>query len=112
MYIVKTQSIQNEWGRARAHTYTHTPAAYQGNGTEEKVFKKKGFQGRFKRADRGRVADRKRKLVPDNWSLVRERTGFTSEGWYSEHSGASRRAELPGRCVKVVLKGRWKPGEK
>ena len=33
------------------HTHTHTPVAYQGNETEEKVFKKKGFQGRFKRAD-------------------------------------------------------------
>ena len=25
------------------------------------------------RADRGRMADRNRELVPDNWSLVRER---------------------------------------
>ena len=35
------------------------------------------------------MADRNRELVPDNWSLVRERvltTGLSSEGWYSEHS--------------------------
>ena len=32
------------------------------------------------------MADRNRELVPDNWSLVRERaltTGLCSEGWYS-----------------------------
>ena len=38
-------------------------------------------------------------------SLVRERvltTGLCSDGWYSEHSGVcTRRAELPGRSVKV-----------
>ena len=39
------------------HTHTHTPLAYQGNEIEEK---EKGFQGRFKRADRGRMADRNR----------------------------------------------------
>ena len=33
----------------------------------------RGFQGRFKRTDRGRMADRNRELVPDNWSLVRGR---------------------------------------
>ena len=38
----------------------------------KKRFLKRGFQRRFKRADRGRMADRNRKLVPDNWSLVRE----------------------------------------
>ncbi|MCB4775096.1 MAG: hypothetical protein LGB71_07425 [Sulfurovum sp.] len=35
------------------------------------------------------MMDRNRELVPDNWSLVREReltTGLCSEGWYSEHS--------------------------
>ena len=45
-----------------------------------------------------------RELVPDNRSLVRERaltTGLCSERWYSEHSGVCRRAELPGRSVKV-----------
>ena len=49
------------------------------------------------------MADRNRELVPDNWSLVRERaltTGLCLEGWYSEHSGVCRRAELPGRSVK------------
>ena len=50
------------------------------------------------------MEDRNRDLVPDNWRLVRERaltTGLCSKGWYSEHSGACRRAELPGRSVKV-----------
>ena len=51
------------------------------------------------------MADRNRELVPDNWSLVRERvltTGLCcSEGLYSEHSGVCRRAELPGKSVKV-----------
>ena len=37
---------------AHTHRLAHTPVAYHGNETEEKVFKKKGFQGRFKRADR------------------------------------------------------------
>jgi len=49
------------------------------------------------------MADRK-ELVPDNWSLVRERaltTGLCLGGWYSEHSGVCRRAELLGRNVKV-----------
>ena len=39
------------------------------------------------------MADRNRELVPDNWSLARERaltTGLCSEGWYSEHSGVCR----------------------
>ena len=52
----------------------------------------------------GRMADRNRELVPGSWSLVRERalpTGLTVEGWYSEHSGVCRRAELLGRSVKV-----------
>ena len=49
------------------------------------------------------MTDRNRELVPDNWSLVRKRvltTGLCSEGWYSEHSGVCRRAELRGRNVK------------
>ena len=49
------------------------------------------------------MADRNRELVPDNWSPLRERaltTGLCSEGWYSEHSGVCRRAELLGRSVK------------
>ena len=35
------------------------------------------------------MADRNRELVPDNWSLVRERAltkGLCSEGWCSEYS--------------------------
>ena len=55
------------------------------------------------------MADRDRELVPDNWSLVKERaltTGLSSEGCYSELSGVCRRAELPGRSVKV--KRFWK----
>ena len=62
------------------------------------------MQGRLKGTDRGRMTGRNRELVPDNWSQVRERaltTGLCSEGWYSEHSGVCRRAELPGRSVKV-----------
>ena len=54
------------------------------------------------------MADRNRELAPDNWSLVRERSmtaGLCSEGWYSEHSGVCRRAELPGRIVKVKVDG-------
>ena len=50
------------------------------------------------------MVDRKRELVPDNWSLVGERaltTGLCLEGWYSERLGACRRAELPGRSVKL-----------
>ena len=54
--------------------------------------------------ERGRMAHRNRKLVPDSWSLVRERAltiGLCSEGWCSEPSGVCRTAELPGRRVKV-----------
>ena len=86
------------------HTHTHTSVAYQGNKTEEKLFlKRKVFKEDSKELT-GRMADRSRELVPDNWSLVRERaltTGLCSEGWYSEHSGVCRRAELPGGGVKV-----------
>ena len=85
------------------HTHTHTSVAYQGNKTEEKLFlKRKVFKEDLKELT-GRMADRSRELVPDNWSLVRERaltTGLCSEGWYSEDS-VCRRAELPGRSVKV-----------
>ena len=85
----------------------HTKHAliYHRIGTEEKVFeKRKVFKEDFKRTHRGRMTDRNRELVPDKWSLVRERaltTGLCSEGWYSEHSGVCSRAELPGRSVKV-----------
>ena len=68
------------------------------------LFKEKGFHGSFKRTDKGRITDKYRELVLDNWSLVRERAltnWFCSEGWYSEHSGVCRRAELPERSVKV-----------
>ena len=63
------------------------------------------------------MADRNRELVPDNWSLVRERvltTGLCSEGWYSEHSDVCRRAKAAGKECKgeEVLKGRWEPDEK
>ena len=47
---------------------------------------------------------RNRELVADSCSLARETeltSGLCSEGWYSEHSGVCRRAELPGRSVKV-----------
>ena len=57
-------------------THTHTPVAYQGNQgneTEEKIFKKrKVFKEDLKELT-GRMAHRNRELVPDNWSLVRER---------------------------------------
>ena len=46
------------------------------------------------------MAARNRESVEDNWSLLRERvltTGLCSEGWYFEHSGVCRRAELAGR---------------
>ena len=83
----------------RTHTHTH-----QGNGPEEKVSKKrKVFKEDLKELT-SRMTDRNRELVPNNWSLVRERaltTGLCSEGWYSEHSGVCRRVELPGRSVKV-----------
>ena len=39
---------------------------------KKRFLKRERFQGRFKRVDRGRMADRNRELVPDNWSLVRE----------------------------------------
>ena len=72
------------------HTYTHTLSCiyiYHSNGTEENVFeKRKVFNElfRFKRNDRGKLMDRNRELVPESWSLVRERvltTGFHAEGW-------------------------------
>ena len=49
------------------------------------------------------MTDKNRELVPNNWSLVRERaltTGLCSEGWYSKHSGVCK-TELLGRSVKV-----------
>ena len=121
-HIVKIQRIQHECTRTHTDPYTHIPAharththTHQSHIRAIRTmrlktrFSKRGFQGRFKRADRGRMADKNRELVPDNWSLVRERaltTGLCSEGWHSEHSGVCRRAELPGRSVKV--KTFWK----
>ena len=86
------------------HTHTNTHQSHIRAMRLKKRFLKRGFQGRFKRADRGRMADRNRELVPDKWSLVREgalTTGLCSEGWYYEHSSVCRRAELPGGSVKV-----------
>ena len=50
------------------------------------------------------MADRNRELVPDIWSLAKERaltTGLCSERWYPEHSGVCRKAELAGRSVRM-----------
>ena len=89
---------------------THPPAPPLPTHTQSHISGKE----ELKQDDRGRMTDRKRELVPDNWSLVRESaltTGLYSEGWYSEHSGVCRRAELPGKEWKgeEVLKGRWEP---
>ena len=60
--------------RTHKHTHTHQSQIRAIRTMSLKTrFSKRGFQGRFKRADRGRMADRNRELVPDNWSLVRER---------------------------------------
>ena len=88
------------------HTHTHLS---QGNGTEEKFFgKSKVFKegNNNERGDKGRTMDRNREMVPDGWSLVRERaltTGLCAEGWYSEPPGVCRRAELQGQSVKVKM---------
>ena len=71
MHRIHTHAPTHRLAHARACTHTHTPVAYQAIKLKKKVFKR-GFQGRFKRADRERMADRNRELVPDNWSLVRE----------------------------------------
>ena len=66
--------------------------------------KEKGFRDKNSKTDRVRKADRSKEMVADKWSLVRERaltTGICSEGWCSEHSGVYRRAELPGRSLKM-----------
>ena len=63
----------------------------------------KDFQGRFKRADRGRMTDRDRELVPDNWSLVRVRelsTGLCSERGYSEQLGCLQKYGAAGKECK------------
>ena len=73
------------------HTHTCTQSYIRAMGLKKRLLKR-GFQGRFKRNDRGGMMNRNRELVPDNWSLVRLReraltTGLCSEGWYSEHAG-------------------------
>ena len=75
---------------------------------KKRVLKRKGFQGRFKRSDRGSMMDRNKELVPNSWTLVaiRERalptvTELCLEGQCSEHLGVCSRAELVGRSVKV-----------
>ena len=78
------------------HTHTHTQSCVSGQWNWGNIFSlEKGFQGRFKRDDRGRMADRNRELVPDSWSRVKERvltTGFLLllHGWYSEHLGVCK----------------------
>ena len=51
-----------------AHTHTHRShiRAIRAMRLKKRFLKEKGFQGRFKRDDRGRMADRNRELVPDN----------------------------------------------
>ena len=92
---------------AYIHTHTHRVIYIRAMQLWRKGFwKEKGFQGRLKRTDRGRMTNRNWELVPDSWSPVWERvliTGLCSEGWYSEHSGVCRRAELLGRSVYQSL---------
>jgi len=57
--------------------------------------------------------DRNRELVPDYWSLERERaltTGLSAQGWCSEHSGVCRRTELAERRAKVKKVGKVDAG--
>ena len=84
--LTQTHTRMYACTHTHTHTHTHTPVAYQGkqgNETEEKVFKnRKVFKEGLKQLT-GRMADRNRELVPDNWSLVRERaltTGFCRFG--------------------------------
>ena len=73
------------------------------------LFERGSFQGRVKTTDKGRTADRNRELVPDNWSLARERAltiVHCAEGLYSEQSGVCRRdcnarKEYKGKKYKV-----------
>ena len=47
------------------------------------------------------MTDKNRELVPDNWSLVRERaltTGLCSEGWYSKHSSVKKSGAAGTEC--------------
>ena len=87
---------------ARTHTHTHTHTHIHchisGQWDWRKGFwKEKGFYGRFKSNDRGRMTDRNNTLIPDGWSLETEgalTTGLCLEGWYSEHPGVCRKVEL------------------
>ena len=69
--------------------------------TQEKFFKKRKV---FKEHLKSSTTDRNRELVPGSWSLAKERVltiGLHAEGWYSKYSGVCKRAELPGRSIKV-----------
>ena len=55
---------------AHTHTHTHTHARCLGTGTAEKFCeKRKGFEGRAERANRGSMANRNKEWVSGNWSL-------------------------------------------
>ena len=56
----------------RMHAHTHQ-SHIRAIRLKKSFWKEKGFQGRFKKDDRGRKSDRNWELVPDNWSLVKER---------------------------------------
>ena len=75
------------------HTHTHTQQSHiraiRAMILKKRFLKRERFSRTFKGADRGRMADRNRELVPDNWSLVGERAmtaGLCLERRYSEHS--------------------------
>ena len=53
------------------HTLTHTHTCIRTQDWRKGFWKEKGFPGRFKRTDRGRMTDRNWELVPDRWSLGR-----------------------------------------
>ena len=56
LHILYIFSRFNTYNMYNTHTHARTHRVlYQGNGNEEKVSEKKGFQGRFKRTDRGRM---------------------------------------------------------
>ena len=113
-HIFKGACVQCTHTRTHAHSHTHThihTAVYiRAMELKKRVLKRKGFQGRFKRSDRGSMMDRNKELVPNSWILVaiiiRERalptvTELCLEGQCSEHLGVCSRAELVGRSVKV-----------
>ena len=57
------------------------------------VFLKRKLFKSVKRTDRGRMTDSKRQPG--------ETKSAATTGWHAEHSDVCRRAELPGRSVKV-----------